>query len=52
MITYEQYVNRLIEWTENYLEYVAARIEFDEMISHGFTLAEAFEIVKTLRTEV
>lgn len=52
MITYEQYITRLIEWTENYLEYVSARIEFDDMLSYGATLEEAFEAVKALRTEV
>lgn len=51
MITYEQYVNRLREWTTDYLDYVSARIEFDQMISVGFTLEESFQIVLTGRLE-
>lgn len=49
MVTYEQYIIRLIEWTEDYLDYIAARIEYDDLLSHGFSLEESFEMVKSFR---
>lgn len=49
-VTYIQYLNRLIEWSTDYVDYVGARAEFDDLLRGDLTQAEAFEIVKTLRT--
>lgn len=50
-ITYVQYLNRLIEWSVSYLDYVMARVEFDDLVSQDFTHEEAFRILTNLRTE-
>lgn len=49
-ITYVQYLNRLIEWSVDYMDYVKVRTEFDDLVRRDFTHEEAFEIVKNLRT--
>ena len=51
MVTYHQYINRLIEWTDGYYDLLSARIDFEDMLSYGFSLEEAFDIVLTLREE-
>lgn len=51
MVTYHQYVNRLVEWTDGYLDLLSARIDFEDMLSYGFSLDEAFHIVIALREE-